>query len=226
MIFISYAREDAENARKLYNRLLMEGHNPWFDEQCIQPGQDWEQTIETAIGKCKYFIALLSSYSLEKRGYVQKELKKGLDTLETIPFSQIFLIPVRVEQCYPKHPVLNRLHWVDLFPDWEVGFGKLNKVFAFIPEETSVADLTDTKWVAFDSDGERWEFILKKNGIVESTERDVILQNGKWRQAGSNFYMEFNNKFSQYRAVLVGNELTGEAQNIDGREWSWHATVL
>ena len=67
---------------------------------------------------------------------------------------------------------------------------------------------------------------IKKNGIVESTERDVILQNGKWRQAGSNFYMEFNNKFSQYRAVLVGNELTGEAQNIDDREWSWHATIL
>ena len=88
-IFISYAREDVPTAVKLYNRLLLEGYTPWLDRESIQPGQDWWQAIEIAIKECHYFIALLSNNSLAKRGYVQKELKRGLDVLETVPFNNI-----------------------------------------------------------------------------------------------------------------------------------------
>ena len=54
-IFISYAREDRDVARKLYNRLKQEGFNPWLDQENIVPGQDWEKEIRKAIKEADIF---------------------------------------------------------------------------------------------------------------------------------------------------------------------------
>jgi len=135
MIFISYAHRDLVHAKRLYAKLQKDGHKPWLDKECIIPGSDWECSIEYAIRECEYFIALLSQHSLEKRGYVQKEIKYGLDVLQTIPSNRTFLIPARLELCEPRHPVLQRLQWVDLFPDWNDGYLKLDRIFSFIPKE-------------------------------------------------------------------------------------------
>ena len=194
MIFISYAREDFEDSLKLYERLSEKGHNPWLDKKNILPGSDWEYSIESAIRKCEYFVALLSQNSIEKRGYVQKEIKKGLDIYQTIPFNKVFLIPARIEYCEPQHPTLQKLQWVDFFPDWDLGFSKLDRVFSFIPNNKANPNLASTHWIAHDSDGEQWEFYLKGNGVVEIKHHNITQENGKWRQASNKLYMEFNDK--------------------------------
>ena len=117
--FISYAREDAEPALRLYEDLLGRGFEPWIDVKDLLPGQDFRSAIRQAIRDSSRFIALLSTRSLNKRGFVQAELSEALAILDEIPQGEIFLIPVRLESCEPSDEKLKALHWVDLFEDYE-----------------------------------------------------------------------------------------------------------
>jgi hypothetical protein len=129
IIFLSYAREDAEIAAKLYKDLSRAGHEVWFDKVSLQPGQRWKPEIKKNIRHSKYFVALLSSNSVSKTGYVQKELHEALEILDEHPESEIYIIPVRVEDCEPSHLKLNDINWVDLFPSYEEGLERLIQVF-------------------------------------------------------------------------------------------------
>jgi len=124
-VFLSYAREDEEPARRLYADLCQKGVDVWFDKVSLLPGQKWRQVIHQAIGESRYFVALLSSNSVTKRGFVQKELKVALNQLDEFPDPDIFIIPVRLDNCVPSHERLRDLHCVDLFPSWEEGFGRI-----------------------------------------------------------------------------------------------------
>jgi hypothetical protein len=42
VVFISYAREDIEAARRLDEELRSEGLNVWFDERSLLLGQEWK----------------------------------------------------------------------------------------------------------------------------------------------------------------------------------------
>lgn len=127
-VFISYAKEDQIVAKKLYRHLKEAGLEAWLDSEDLIPGQRWKYEIKKAISNCDYFVALLSSNSVNKRGYVQKELKIALDVLDTFPPSDIFLIPVRLDDCQPTDERLSEIHRVDLFPFLK-GFKKLVKIF-------------------------------------------------------------------------------------------------
>ena len=98
-IFISYARKDFAKAHLIYSRLRQEEFSPWIDKEDILPGQDWELEIEKAIKECNFFLACLSGYSISKEGYVQKELKKGLEMWERQPEGRVYLIPIRLDKC-------------------------------------------------------------------------------------------------------------------------------
>ena len=78
--------------------------------------------------KSSYVLILLSSCSIAKRGFVQHEIKEALKLSETFP-SAIFIIPIRLEDC-ESLVELEDLHWVDLFPEYDVGFTRLLKVLA------------------------------------------------------------------------------------------------
>jgi hypothetical protein len=226
-IFISYAREDYEIAKRLYDYLKSHGQEPWLDQENLIPGQKWEGAIQSAIRESHFFIALLSPNSIEKRGYVQKELREGLDMLDKIPDSQIFLIPVRIGDCEPKHERLRELQWVDLLPDWEGGLRRLNKVFSFVPSQVLVPDLSNTKWLLTKTyDAKRWNFILKSDGVVEQNKYGKYRATGTWTQSGNVIYMSFNSNYAQYKGVIEGKRISGEAQNIRGAEWRWEATMI
>lgn len=124
-VFISYAREDIDYARKMFHELAKASYEPWLDCECLLPGQRWEPMIEQAIRESRYFVALISTRSSVKRGYVQKEIIRALDLLEQIPENQIFLIPARLDECEPAHGALKGVQWVDLFPSWETGVERI-----------------------------------------------------------------------------------------------------
>ncbi len=129
-IFLSYAHEDIEMAKKIYNDLKSFGLDIWFDNVFLLGGQNWKIEIKKAIKSSKYFIALLSENSVDRVGYVQKELKIALDILDLYPESGVFIIPIRLEECEPSHEKLYDLHWIDLFPpsEYETGIKNILKV--------------------------------------------------------------------------------------------------
>jgi hypothetical protein len=83
------------------------------------PGDRWKDKIQDAIENSNYFIALLSSRSVNKKGFVQKELKTALEVLDLFPSSERFILPVRVDDCEVGERKLKEHHWVDLFPGSE-----------------------------------------------------------------------------------------------------------
>ena len=126
-VFISYAHEDIEPAQRLYKYLRDYGLEPWLDRESLLPGQKWKPAIKNAIRLSRYFIPLFSSNSVEGRGYVQRELRVALDILDEFPSKDIFVIPVRLNECKVSEDKVNELHIVDLFPDWENGTEKILK---------------------------------------------------------------------------------------------------
>jgi acyl carrier protein len=126
-IFISYGREDAEAAKSIYDELKDAGLDPWLDTESLVPGQQWKSTIRKAIRESRYFLALLSHRSVSRKGFINKELAEALEILEEYPESEIFLIPVRLDNCRPSHEKLSELHRVDMFPSWDDGMRQIRK---------------------------------------------------------------------------------------------------
>ena len=136
-VFISYAKEDIEMAKKLRNHLHDAGVSTWLDVFDLRPGERWRNVIRKEIKKCSYFIALISNKSVGKRGFVQKELREAISIAEEFPQDEIFIIPVRINECIPPHEDLQELQRVDLFPSYYDGFQILRQVLKSEIEHTS-----------------------------------------------------------------------------------------
>jgi hypothetical protein len=113
-VFLCHSSEDKPQVRELYRRLISDGYDAWLDEENVLPGQDWEFEIRRAVRRANAVVVCLSRTSVSKTGYVQKEIGFALDVAAEQPEGQIFIIPVRLEDCdVPDR--LSRWHWVDLF---------------------------------------------------------------------------------------------------------------
>ncbi|MFP4033604.1 MAG: SUMF1/EgtB/PvdO family nonheme iron enzyme [Desulfococcaceae bacterium] len=130
-VFISYAKEDVEHAKRLYRDLKKAGFSPWLDAEELLPGQNWRNEIVQAVRESRYFVALLSGRGLSRNGFVHRELKKALEVMEEYPEGGIFLIPARLDDCQPQDEKLRGLHWADLFPDYDAGFEKIRRALEF-----------------------------------------------------------------------------------------------
>jgi hypothetical protein len=124
-VFISYASQDRAAVLRLYDNLANAGLDPWLDKKDLLPGQTWNLEIRKAVKNSKYFIALFSSTSVQKRGYIQKEFKLALDVLDEFPPGEIFAIPARLDDCEIPYERFNEIERVDLFPDWDEGVKRL-----------------------------------------------------------------------------------------------------
>ncbi|CAK8723799.1 MAG: TIR domain-containing protein [Candidatus Electronema aureum] len=113
-IFLCHSSADKAKVRELYHRLKKDGYYPWLDEEDLLPGQDWQYEIRKAVRSSAIVIVCLSRNSVNKRGYVQKEICFALDAAEEQPEGKIFIIPVRLEDCeVPAR--LSRWHWMNLY---------------------------------------------------------------------------------------------------------------
>ncbi len=123
-IFLSYARLDEEKVEKFYQDLSNAGFKPWMAKKDILPGERWPSSLRKAIRGSDFFLVCLSANSVDKRGWIRKEIKQALDTWEGMLDSDIYLIPVRLEDCEVPES-LHDFQWVDLFE--EKGWTRLVK---------------------------------------------------------------------------------------------------
>lgn len=119
-IFLSYAREDQATVEQLYNKLTGAGFDPWMDTEKIQAGAKWERRIEQAIKESHFFIACITAISVAKRGILRKEFDAALEKQKWMPEEDIYLLPIRLEDCSVPGS-MNHLQWHDYFaPDsWD-----------------------------------------------------------------------------------------------------------
>lgn len=124
-VFLAYVIEDVEAAERLYGDLLAQGLDPWLDRKKLLPGQNWPRAIERAIAASDFFVACFSRRAGGKRGCFQSELRFALDCARRLPLEDVFLIPVRFEECGVPERISRELQYVDLFPDWNKGVRRL-----------------------------------------------------------------------------------------------------
>ena len=98
LIFLSYASPDRERVEPYYRLLSAKGYSVWMDCKDLQPGQNWNFEIQRALEKATFVVAFISNNSIDRRGFVQRELKLALDKLnEKLP-EDIYLIPVALDK--------------------------------------------------------------------------------------------------------------------------------
>ncbi len=113
-IFVCYAHEDRDTVRPISLLLRAVGHNAWMDEDSLAPGSVIKPAIRKAIEDSDFFVACLSAHSVNKRGFVQRELKMALDVLEEFPEDAIFVVPLRLDNCTVPDSLKSRA-WIDMF---------------------------------------------------------------------------------------------------------------
>lgn len=116
-IFLCHSSGDKVEVKKLYDLLVERGTDPWLDSEKLLPGQDWNLEINKALDDSDVILLCLSKKSVDKEGYVQKEIRLALDRALEMPEGRIFLIPARLEECELPYKI-RTYQWVDLFsPD-------------------------------------------------------------------------------------------------------------
>lgn len=97
-VFLSYAREDGEAARRIAEALRGFGVEVWFDSSELRGGDVWDQKIRRQIKACSLFIPVVSSYTqAREEGYFRREWRMAVDRTLDMAENRAFIVPVLVD---------------------------------------------------------------------------------------------------------------------------------
>ena len=81
-VFLSYASPDRERVTPYFDWLVSRGFDVWLDCKRLKAGQDWNFEIRRELEKAAIIVVFISNNSVDRRGYVQREIKLALDQAE------------------------------------------------------------------------------------------------------------------------------------------------
>ena len=97
-VFLSYASQDAEAARRICEALRAAGIEVWFDQNELRGGDAWDQHIRQRIHDCALFVPLISAHTDERtEGYFRLEWKLAVDRSHLMADDAAFLLPVVID---------------------------------------------------------------------------------------------------------------------------------
>lgn len=97
-VFISYASQDAEAARRIAEALRAAGVEVWFDQNELRGGDAWDQKIRKQIKECTLFIPVISRMTQERlEGYFRREWRMGVERMADMDDNMPFLFPVTID---------------------------------------------------------------------------------------------------------------------------------
>jgi hypothetical protein len=97
-VFVSYASEDREAARRIGAALPGYGLEVWYDESELGGGDAWDQKIRRQIRECDYFMALVSARTESRReGYFRREWRLAAERTLDMADDHPFLLPVTID---------------------------------------------------------------------------------------------------------------------------------
>jgi hypothetical protein len=97
-VFLSYASQDAQAARRIGAGLRAARIEVWFDESELRGGDAWDDGIRTGIHDCTLFIPVISAHTQARpEGYFRLEWKLAVERSHLMAAERAFLLPVVVD---------------------------------------------------------------------------------------------------------------------------------
>ena len=97
-VFLSYASQDAEAARRICDALRLQGLDVWFDQSELRGGDAWDTSIRKQVKECALFVPLISANTDSRsEGYFRLEWKLAVDRSHLMADDQPFLLPVVID---------------------------------------------------------------------------------------------------------------------------------
>jgi TolB-like protein len=97
-VFLSYASQDAEAARRLAEALRAAGVEVWFDQAELAGGDAWDAKIRSQIASCALFVPVISANTQARlEGYFRLEWKLAAQRTHTMAEEKAFLLPVVID---------------------------------------------------------------------------------------------------------------------------------
>lgn len=94
-IFLSYASQDADAARRICDALRSAGLEVWFDQSELRGGDAWDASIRQQIKECALFVPVISENTdARPEGYFRLEWKLAVDRSHLMADNKAFLFPV------------------------------------------------------------------------------------------------------------------------------------
>jgi TolB-like protein/Flp pilus assembly protein TadD len=142
-VFLSYASQDTEAARKICDALRAAGIEVFLDQSELRGGDAWDQKIRRQIKNCALFIPVISRHTHERaEGYFRLEWKLAIDRSHLIVANRAFLVPVVIDDTRDDDEnVPDRFHevqWTRL-PGGETHRTFVERVSALLSGEASTS---------------------------------------------------------------------------------------
>src|SRR5687768_6505031 len=97
-VFLSYASQDVEAAKKLCDALRGAGIETWFDQSEIHGGDAWDHKIRRQIKECALFVPVISATTQGRmEGYFRLEWRLADQRSHLMSTGQPFLLPVVID---------------------------------------------------------------------------------------------------------------------------------
>ncbi len=97
-VFLSYASQDAEAAKRICEALRAGGIEVWFDQSELRGGDAWDRKIRKQIHDCALFIPIISAHSQARlEGYFRREWKLAAERTHDMAEEKTFLVPVVID---------------------------------------------------------------------------------------------------------------------------------
>ncbi len=94
-VFLSYASQDAEAAKRICEALRRGGIEVWLDQSELRGGDAWDQRIRQQIRECALFIPIISANTASRHeGYFRLEWDLADQRTHKIARNRPFIIPV------------------------------------------------------------------------------------------------------------------------------------
>ena len=97
-VFLSYAREDTDAARRIADALRGFGVEVWFDMSELRGGDQWDAKIRGQIKSCALFIPVISTTTqAREEAYFRLEWKLADDRSHLMAPGKPFIVPVVID---------------------------------------------------------------------------------------------------------------------------------
>ncbi len=97
-VFLSYASQDAQAARRICDALRAVGLEVWFDQSALRGGDAWDASIRRQIKECALFVPVISDNTqVREEGYFRLEWKLAVDRSHLMADDKTFLLPVVID---------------------------------------------------------------------------------------------------------------------------------